>query len=118
MYETEKMNSGRTRQSIVKAVKEYEKKQRLQERKNRKIQRRRELRDELAPHIRKVVWDKHGRVCYLCGKDGADTIDHVIPLIKGGTNDTSNLRPAHLKCNYEKGNKIVVLPIELESTGW
>ncbi len=44
-----------------------------------------------------------GGVCWLCGKPGADTKDHVRPLSKGGTNDPSNLRPAHRACNSRKG---------------
>ena len=35
-------------------------------------------------------------VCHLCGKPGADTIDHVIPVALGGDQwDPTNLRPAH-----------------------
>lgn len=37
----------------------------------------------------------HGTRCWICGKDGADTIDHVVALKDGGTNALSNLRPAH-----------------------
>lgn len=46
-------------------------------------------------------------VCWICGKPGADSIDHVIPLNKGGTNDPSNLRPAHMHpCNRSKSDKL------------
>jgi 5-methylcytosine-specific restriction endonuclease McrA len=31
------------------------------------------------------------------------SIDHVIPLARGGTNDLANLRLAHLVCNLSKG---------------
>lgn len=31
------------------------------------------------------------------------TIDHIIPRSKGGTNDWSNLRLAHARCNRERG---------------
>ena len=41
------------------------------------------------------VYRIYGRRCWLCGQDGADTVDHVIPLNKGGTNALANLRPAH-----------------------
>ena len=34
-------------------------------------------------------------ICWMCGRPGADTIDHVVPLARGGTNDPQNLRPAH-----------------------
>ena len=45
-------------------------------------------------------------VCWICGQPGADSVDHVIPIAKGGTNDPGNLKPAHLfPCNRAKGDK-------------
>jgi 5-methylcytosine-specific restriction protein A len=48
-------------------------------------------------------------VCHICGQPGADSVDHVIPLAGGGTNDPSNLRPAHHlaepRCNLRKGDR-------------
>lgn len=37
--------------------------------------------------------------CWVCGLPGADSIDHVKPLNKGGLNIHANIRPAHLGCN-------------------
>lgn len=34
----------------------------------------------------------------------AVTLDHKVPITKGGTHDESNLQPAHLICNLRKGN--------------
>lgn len=45
-----------------------------------------------------------GGRCWLCGHLGADTLDHVVPVSKGGTNDPDNLRPAHRACNSARGN--------------
>ena len=45
--------------------------------------------------LRKRVFDLYGDECWLCHQGGADTIDHIIPLIHGGTDDLDNLRPAH-----------------------
>lgn len=44
-----------------------------------------------------------GGVCWLCGQPGADTRDHVVALAAGGTNDPSNIRPAHRACNSRRG---------------
>ena len=44
-------------------------------------------------------------MCYLCGRAGADTADHIIPIFQGGTNDIENLRPAHRACNSAKGSR-------------
>jgi len=43
-----------------------------------------------------------GPECWLCGQPGADSIDHVIPLSSGGSNEPGNLRPAHQACNSRK----------------
>lgn len=45
--------------------------------------------------LRKRVFDFYGDQCWLCHQGGADTIDHIIPVIDGGTDDMDNLRPAH-----------------------
>ena len=34
---------------------------------------------------------------------GCVTIDHLVPLAEGGTNDEWNLRLAHYKCNHVRG---------------
>ena len=61
--------------------------------------------------------------CYLCGRQtdwndykkikgtkiGQDlypSIDHVVPLNKGGTHTWSNVRLAHTKCNQKKGDRL------------
>jgi hypothetical protein len=50
--------------------------------------------------------------CWIC-KCGLTrktaTIDHVIPLDKGGSNGQDNLRIACEACNKTKGNKIVAI---------
>lgn len=43
------------------------------------------------------------RVCHVCGRGGADRVDHVIPLSQGGTDDEANRRPIHEEpCHREK----------------
>ena len=43
--------------------------------------------------------------CHLCGRPGADTVDHIVPVIAGGDNGLENLRPAHRSCNSRAGNR-------------
>ena len=56
---------------------------------------------------RAELWAK-SRICGICNKElpGIDrcTIDHIVPVSRGGTNDLSNLQLTHNKCNNVKGN--------------
>lgn len=45
--------------------------------------------------------------CAFCGTKENITIDHIIPLSKGGTNDVDNIQPLCRSCNSRKGNKIL-----------
>ena len=53
-------------------------------------------------------WDDHrftnGR--FVCGKT-YPTIDHIVPLDKGGTHSWDNVQLAHQSCNSAKGAKLV-----------
>ena len=46
--------------------------------------------------------------CVLCDKRisfGEDSLEHLLPLSRGGTHDINNLAVAHLSCNKIKHNK-------------
>jgi 5-methylcytosine-specific restriction endonuclease McrA len=48
----------------------------------------RKLRDRILKR------DEHR--CYICGRDGADEVDHIIPLFEGGSKaDPGNLAAIH-----------------------
>jgi 5-methylcytosine-specific restriction endonuclease McrA len=58
-------------------------------------------------------WLFYGNRCYLCGCVASHN-DHVIPLIKGGSNWPSNIRPACPPCNNRKAKRrISELPLEM-----
>jgi 5-methylcytosine-specific restriction endonuclease McrA len=40
--------------------------------------------------------------CLCCGKQGDLTVDHVIPLSKGGSNSIENIQPLCHSCNSSK----------------
>lgn len=64
----------------------------------------------------RVLIQKHGGICQLCGEavlasgheHGPDsaTIDHVIPLARGGQDVISNMQLAHRRCNNAKGSDV------------
>lgn len=58
---------------------------------------------------------KYGSDCYLCGEPFEDakdiTIDHWVPVSKGGLDEIDNYRLAHALCNKLKAN---MLPAEFK----
>ena len=52
--------------------------------------------------IRPAILERDGGVCWICGLDGADSVDHVIPRNQGGGDTWDNLRAAHLGCNVKR----------------
>lgn len=54
----------------------------------------------------KELCDQYGNRCLACGTtDELLTVDHVLPVSMGGTNDISNLQPLCKSCNSKKNNK-------------
>lgn len=68
------------------------------------------------PVSRTAVFNRDGWVCGLCGdqipRDAIwpnpmfGTLDHIVPLSKGGPHSEANLQAAHLRCNASKGNRV------------
>lgn len=51
-----------------------------------------------------------GCKCALCAKPESEvrlTIDHIIPVSKGGRNDIGNLQPLCQSCNSRKSNRLL-----------
>ncbi len=64
-------------------------------------------RIKIPLYVKKHIFDKSNGICCICGKPLSKycyTIDHIIPLSKGGTNMADNLRAVHENCNKLKGN--------------
>ena len=45
---------------------------------------------------------RDGWACVCCG-DIADTLDHIVARVRGGSDDPSNLQPMCKPCNSSKG---------------
>lgn len=55
--------------------------------------------------LRLKVLNDAGWECVYCGRY-ADTVDHVVPVSKGGADTAENLRAACKECNGSKSNKM------------
>lgn len=53
------------------------------------------------------LYAKYLGLCVYCNLSKATTIDHVIPISRGGSNDIENLLPACVSCNSQKGAKLL-----------
>src|SRR3990167_5309193 len=79
--------------------------------KNREIRQRRRvrLRGGFVERVDlAVLVARDGGYCGICHKRVAETersIDHVLPVSKGGTHSYANTRLAHLAFNIERGNR-------------
>jgi excisionase family DNA binding protein len=64
-------------------------------------------RRALPLDLRVDVWDESGGRCHYCQEALHPlrnfTVDHVIPVARGGSNDRSNLVAACRRCNISKG---------------
>ena len=54
------------------------------------------------------VWERDGRVCVYCGSTEDLTLDHIVPLSKGGAHSPDNLCIACRSCNSSKGAKRLI----------
>lgn len=59
--------------------------------------------------LRKEIRRLYHSACIYCGATERITLDHLIPLSRGGDHTIGNLAPACRSCNARKGTK---LPIE------
>jgi len=68
-----------------------------------------------------TLFEMHNWMCCICDTKIdkslrfphplAATVEHKIPLCKGGTHTWNNVAPAHAMCNFEKGDALNVSAI-------
>lgn len=74
-------------------------------------------KDRLAvkPNKRFRVLERDGFKCVYCGVHASDAVlqvDHVMPVVRGGTNDLSNLVTACVTCNIGKHARELQEPLQ------
>lgn len=68
-------------------------------------------------YVDRDIFERDGWICWLCNEPvdptlsrrdplGA-TVDHVVPLSRGGADEPENLRLAHYACNNKKSTRLV-----------
>ena len=78
---------------------------------SRRLSASRSPRQPLDPDVKAAIFEEQDGLCYLCGEslygrlDDPLSIEHKIPISRGGSDDVSNIALAHLSCNMRKGTK-------------
>lgn len=59
----------------------------------------------ISQELRQEIFKRDGYKCLKCGSTEHLSIDHIVALSNGGTDDTDNLQTLCLSCNASKGNR-------------
>lgn len=51
--------------------------------------------------------EKYDNRCLACGRKVKLTVDHIMPLIRGGTDDIDNIQPLCITCNSRKKTEYI-----------
>lgn len=60
----------------------------------------------ISANKRLSIYKRDQYHCVNCGSRNRLTIDHILPVDKGGTDDVDNLQTMCHACNQEKGNHV------------
>lgn len=67
-------------------------------------------RKAISKGLRFEIFKRDGFTCQYCGEQPPGAIlhiDHILPVVEGGTNDDTNLITSCAACNMGKGRKIL-----------
>jgi hypothetical protein len=88
---------------------------RLRQKAKEKWRRKRSGRESGGGYVDQEVFERDGWRCGLCRKrigrsysyphPRSASIDHIVPLSRGGEDIARNVQAAHLACNLDKGNR-------------
>jgi 5-methylcytosine-specific restriction endonuclease McrA len=69
--------------------------------------------NDFTPAQWREVMAAYGNRCVYCGANGKLTIDHVVPIAKGGAHSIGNIVPACFRCNNRKKDRLPDTPVQL-----
>jgi 5-methylcytosine-specific restriction endonuclease McrA len=66
-------------------------------------------RPKIHKRARQEIYKRDGYACLMCGNSNPEmlSIDHIVPLSKGGKNRKENMQTLCKLCNSEKGAKTI-----------
>lgn len=72
---------------------------------------KRKNRQPLSQERKRDVWSMTGGRCFYCGRNtnpfSTFTVDHIVPVSRGGSSDLMNLVPCCRTCNIKKGTQLL-----------
>ena len=63
--------------------------------------------DGLTVEAWEAILDQYGRRCLACGTKERLTVDHVVPISRGGRHEAANVQPLCASCNASKGARTI-----------
>jgi hypothetical protein len=60
----------------------------------------------IARDVKEAVFRRDGGRCVECGSDFDIQYDHIIPVVRGGSNEVDNLQILCATCNRKKGTSL------------
>jgi len=103
------------KEAIKKRKSKYSKEHRI-ERRAREHTRRTQKKINGGTYTKKQWIDlcnKYNNTCLMCGKTNIKlTVDHIIPISKGGSNYIDNIQPLCLSCNSKKHDHVIDLRVK------
>ena len=72
------------------------------------------IRLSINSSLRKLIFERDFYRCINCGTHKSLSIDHIVPVSKGGGNEIKNLQTLCTTCNSSKGNKSMTEWLEVD----
>ena len=64
------------------------------------------MRETVPSNVKILVWKRDRESCVNCGSNLNLEFDHIIPVIKGGSNTVNNIQILCRDCNRRKSSNI------------